>query len=185
MALYDSLVVQIRDAIPDLDSKSDFYAKPWTTYEEVLERVQLFKRYVEHQDGYLLINREGGANLASEKEVQLFFGLIWCKTEFDVNREPNNGRGPVDFKVSYGAGDKSLIEFKLARNTALKRNLQNQVAIYQEANQTKKAVKVIICYTEQDELRVARILKELDLTNEQSVVVVDARHDNKPSASNA
>ena len=36
------------------------------------------------------------------------FGLVWCNTEFDINREPNNGRGPVDFKASYGAGDKSL-----------------------------------------------------------------------------
>jgi len=184
-ALYDSLVVQVRDTIPDLDSKSEFYRKPWTSYEEVLQRVKLFKHYVEHEDGYLVVNRDNGANFASEKEVQLFFGLIWCKSEFDINREPNNGRGPVDFKVSYGSGDKSLIEFKLARNTALRRNLQNQVAVYEEANKTKRSVKVIICYTEQDELKVAKVLKELDLASDESVVVVDARRDNKPSGSKA
>jgi len=183
--LYDSLVAQVRATIPDLDSKSAFYRSPWTSYEEVLERVKLFQYYVENQDGYLVINRNNGESFANEGEVQLFFGLIWCKTDFDVNREPNNGRGPVDFKVSYGSGDKSLIEFKLARNTGLKRNLQNQVDIYEKANKTRSSVKVIICYTEQDQLRVARILKELDLESEESVVVVDARRDNKPSASKA
>lgn len=59
-----------------------------------------------------------------------------CNSEFDVNREPNYGRGPVDFKASYGAGDKSLIEFKLGSNTQLKRNLEKQVEIYKKANQT-------------------------------------------------
>jgi hypothetical protein len=49
---------------------------------------------------------------------------VWCGTEFDVNREVNNGRGPVDFKVSFGADDKSLIEVKLASNSSLKRNLE-------------------------------------------------------------
>jgi site-specific DNA recombinase len=83
---------------------------------------------------------------SKEKDVQLFFGLIWCNTEFDVNREPNNGRGPVDFKVSYGAGDKSLIEFKLAKSTSLKRNLEKQVEIYEKANKTRTSVKVVVCY---------------------------------------
>lgn len=174
-ALYDSLVVQVRDIIPDLEAKSDFYRKPWTSFEEVLERVHLFKDYVENQDGYLILNRENGKRLSTEKEVQLFFGLIWCKSEFDVNREPNNGRGPVDFKVSYGSGDKSLIEFKLACNTQLKKNLENQVAVYEKANKTHTSAKVIICYTESDELKVARVLKELGLSNDRSVVLVDAR----------
>jgi hypothetical protein len=117
--------------------------------------------------------------------VQLFFGLIWCRTEFDVNREPNNGRGPVDFKVSYSAGDKSLIEFKLGSNSSLKRNLENQVDVYKKANKTEKAIKVIVCYTAADQARVARVLKELGLDAETSVVVIDARNDNKPSGSKA
>ena len=59
---------------------------------------------------------EGKKPFSNEKDVQLAFGLVWSSA-FDVNREVNNGRGPVDFKVSLGAGDKSLIEFKLASNT--------------------------------------------------------------------
>jgi hypothetical protein len=92
--------------------------------------------------------------------VQLAFGLVWCKSEFDINREPNNGRGPVDFKASFGAGDKSLIEFKLGSNSQLNHGLEKQVAIYEKANRTRKSVKVIVYYTAADEKRVKKILKD-------------------------
>ena len=182
---YSTLVEQVRAIIPDIKIKSDFYKKPWTSYDESLERVLAFKNYVENQDGYQLLNRGDNANVSSEKDVQLFFGLIWCATDFDVNREPNNGRGPVDFKVSYGAKDKSLIEFKLAKSSSLKRNLQKQVEIYEKANGTRNSVKVIICYSEADQHKVARVLEELGLEKEKAIIVIDARADNKPSASKA
>jgi len=178
------LVEQLKLVLADLEARSSFYDKPWTSYDEVRDRVLAFKRYVENQDGYKLINR-AGRPFSDEKEVQLFFGLIWCKSEFDVNREPNNGRGPVDFKVSYGSGDKSLIEFKLASNTALRRNLEKQLPVYEAANQTPQSVKVIICYSAADQRRVSRVLKALKLDAEESIVVIDARNDNKPSGSKA
>ncbi len=87
--------------------------------------------------------------------------------------------------ASYGAGDKSLIEFKLGSNSHLKRNLANQVAIYEKANGTWTSVKVIVYYTAKDEERVIKILKELKLDKERSIVLIDAPSDNKPSASNA
>ncbi|MDT7846984.1 hypothetical protein [Streptomyces justiciae] len=180
----DVLVEQVKRAVPDLQEKTDFYGKPWTSYDEALERVLCFKDYIENKDGYRVINR-AGQPFSKETEVQLFFGLIWCYTDFDVNREPNNGRGPVDFKVSYGAGDKSLIEFKLASNSSLKRNLERQVEIYEAANGTRQSVKVILCYTHEDQEKVARVLADLGIRDEPSVVVIDARSDNKPSASKA
>jgi hypothetical protein len=183
-ALQSSLVRQVQAAIADLVERSEFYDKPWTSYDECKARVLDFKNYVENNDGYRLINRKD-LRSADESMVQLFFGLLWCRNEFDVNREPNNGRGPVDFKVSYGSGDKSLIEFKLASNTQLKRNLQKQVEIYEAANGTRTSVKAIVVYTKQDERRVNQILKELKLESEESVIVIDARNDNKPSASKA
>ncbi|MEV0709252.1 hypothetical protein [Nocardia aurea] len=178
------LVSQPKRAVEDLRNRTNFYDLPYDTYEEALSRVQAFKYYIEHQDGYRLINRKGGA-FSKESEVQVYFGLLWTNSRFDVNREPNNGRGPVDFKISYGAGDKSLIEFKLGSNSSLKNNLEKQVEIYKMANKTDKAIKVIVCYSETQQMRVAKILAELNLLNEPSVVVIDARNDNKPSASTA
>lgn len=180
-----TLVNQVRAAILDLDQRTNFYELSWTSYDEARERVMQFKHYVENQDGYRLINRGDGQPLSNEKEVQLFFGLIWMNNDFDVNREPNNGRGPVDFKVSFGSKDKSLIEFKLAKSPSLKRNLERQVEIYEKANQTCQSVKVIICYTEADQAKLKRVLSDLGLTGDEAIIAVDARSDNKISASKA
>jgi hypothetical protein len=179
------LVRQVGGAIGDLEERTDFYKLPWSTYEECLERVRFFKAYVENNDGYKLLNRGNGEPFSKETEVHLAFGLVWCKTELDVNREPNNGRGPVDFKVSYGSGEKSLIEFKLGSNPRLRHGLEKQVEIYEKANGTRSSVKVIVCYTARQQARVVSILKGLKLEAEESVVVIDARSDNKPSASTA
>ena len=46
-------------------------------------------------------------------DVQLSFKLVWYKTKFAVDSEVGNGRGVVDFIISKGANDKTLIEFKL------------------------------------------------------------------------
>ncbi len=177
-------VEQLKELLADLDGRTEFYRTPWRSYDEALERVLTFKSYVENQDGYRLINR-AGLPFARESEVQLFFGLAWNRSEFDVNREPNNGRGPVDFKVSFGSGDRSLIEFKLGSNTSLKRNLEKQIAIYEKANGTRTSVKAIVVYTAADQRRVDKVLRELGLTDEPAIVVIDARSDNKPSASKA
>lgn len=180
---HDVLVSQVQAVAADIAAKTTLYTKPWSSYDEACAAVMLFKHYVEHQDGYKLINRGGGKPFASEKEVQTFFGLLLAWSRFDVNREPNNGRGPVDFKISSGARDKALIEFKLAKSTALQRNLQKQVDIYQSANKTPYAMKVVIAYTSAELDKVDRVLVALGLASDTSVVVVDASSDNKPSAS--
>lgn len=177
-------VQQLQRLLADLVTNTDFYSKPSGSYEEALDRVRYFKHYVEKKDGYRLINK-GGEPFSNEKDVQLYFGLVWYKTEFDVNREPNNGGGPVDFKVSRGSIDKSLIEFKLASNSKLKRNLEKQLPVYEAANETRTSVTVIICYTAADQARVQRTLKALKLEHEESIVVIDARSDNKPTGSKA
>jgi hypothetical protein len=180
------LVDMVQRAVAAITANTTLYSTPLTSYDEALARARGFKRYVEDSDGYKLLNRQGVRKpFSREQDVQLFFGLIFFGSEFDVNREVNNGRGPVDFKVSKGAVDKSLIEVKLASNSALKRNLERQVAIYEKANDTRTSVKVIVFYTAAEERKVQKILKELDLAGEPSIVLIDARADSKPSGSKA
>lgn len=184
--VFEVFVQMVQRVVEDIRATTSLYLTPVTSYDEALTRANGFKQYVENQDGYRLLNKPGQERpLATEKEVQLFFGLIFFGSEFDVNREVNNGRGPVDFKLSKGAVDKSLIEIKLASNSQLKRNLQNQVEVYEKANGTRNSVKMIVCYTEADVAKVYAVLKELDLRGEKSIVVIDARADNKPSGSKA
>lgn len=176
------LVVQVQAAANDIAGKTDLFTKPVTSLDEARAAVATFKHYVEHQDGYTVINRGGGQPFATEKEVQAFFGLLLAPSRFDVNREPNNGRGPVDFKISAGAYDKSLIEFKLAKSSSLKRNLERQVEVYEAANKTSQSMKVIIAYTDSELAKAQSVLKELGLDGNRDVVVIDAGAD-KPSAS--
>ena len=116
---------------------------------------------------------------------KLFINSLGLQANSDVNREVNNGRGPVDFKISRGSKDSTLVEFKLAKNTQLEKNLENQVKIYEAASDTAQSIKVIIYFSYHELDKVNRILKKLKLTGNPDVVLIDARNDNKPSASKA
>jgi hypothetical protein len=102
-----------------------------------------------------------------------------------LSREVNDGRGPADFKVSRGSSDKTIVEFKLAKNTQLKRNLEHQVEIYKKASDATRGIKVIVFFSVAESRRVTAILKELKLTGNRDIVLVDARTDNKPTGSKA
>lgn len=97
----------------------------------------------------------------------------------------NDGRGPADFKISRGSDDKTIVEFKLAKNTHLRRNLEKQAEIYQRASDAEHAIKVIVYFTAEELEKVQRILVDLGLAASPDIVLIDARADNKPSGSKA
>lgn len=165
-----------------LQNKSKFYDQKIDSLEATKKRVEYLKHVIEDCDGYKLFYA-GDKPVKKEKDLQLLFKLTWFGTAFDVNAETNNGRGPVDYKVSFGSSDKTLVEFKLARNAKLKQNLKNQVGIYENANDTQQSLKVILFFTEQEQVRVLSVLKDLHLENDDNIVLIDAC-DNKVSASN-
>ena len=141
------------------------------------------KQVIENNDGYRLFYHKG-LPIKKESDLQLIFRLTWYATDYDVNSEVNNGRGPVDYKISKGL-DKTLVEFKLASNSKLKQNLENQVKVYEEANKTKKSIKVILFFEDEELQKLQRIFKDLEVFDlkEANIVLIDAR-DNKLSASN-
>lgn len=151
---------------------TDFY-KPDTTFKSSLDRVLFLKHVIEDNDGWRLFYLDG-VPVQKEANLQLLYRLTWFATDLDVNREPNNGRGPVDYAVSNGRRDKTLIEFKLAKNRKLKANLQHQVATYETANQTQSSITVILYFNDAELTSVHRILKELKLTARKNIVLIDA-----------
>lgn len=122
--------------------------------------------------------------MSHQSDLQVIYRLVWFGTPLDVNREVNNGRGPVDYKVSYGANNSTLVEFKLASNSKLKNNLAKQVEIYKVASDSKRAIKVIMYFSAEEELKVISILNDLGLSENDDIILIDARNDNKSSASN-
>ncbi|WP_395026154.1 hypothetical protein [Comamonas odontotermitis] len=176
-------ISQVGSLIRKLHSEKKFYTEKSGTFDETLKRVQFLKQVIENNDGYRVFYVKGQP-VKRESDLQLMFRLTWYAAQDDVNSEVNNGRGPVDYKISRGSKDSTLVEFKLASNSKLRQNLENQVAVYEAANQTKQSIKVIMCFSDLELAKTLRILNELKLTDSKSVVIIDAGRENKPSASN-
>ena len=176
-------VKNVQEFVINYLAGTDFYEND-NSYDESMRRLQYLKHVIEDNDGYKFFY-VNGMPVQRELDLQIMFRLTWAVSSFEIDGEVNNGRGPVDFKVSKGRANKALVEFKLASNSKLKQNLMNQVQVYQKANNTNKAIKAILYFDESQENRVRGILGDLKLTNDPSVVLIDARRDNKPSGSNA
>lgn len=173
---------QISSFVETLLEKTGFYKiSPQSSYEEALKRITFLKQVIENNDGYRLFYIDGKP-IKREDDLQIIYRLTWYASDYDVNREVNNGRGSVDYSVSKGSEDKTLIEFKLASNSGLKNNLAKQVEVYEQANNTRKSIKVILYFDGRELMRANKILKELKIENKPNVVLIDAGR--KPSASN-
>lgn len=177
-------IEQLRDLQSTLLAETDFYRIGRTTYEEAHARLAYLKDVIENKGGHRFFYDDKGVPIEREKDLHVLYRLVWFGTPSDAGAEANDGRGPVDFKISRGR-DKTLVEMKLAKNTKLKQNLAKQTEIYQAASDAGHAVKAIIYFTISELARVNAILKELGLHGKRDVVLIDARRDNKPSASKA
>lgn len=160
-----------------------FYKVSGDTFDEASKRVSYLKQVIENNDGYRIFY-VNGQPIKREADLQLMFRLTWYASFDDVNSEVNNGRGPVDYKISRGSSDSTLVEFKLASNTKLRQNLENQVGVYESANGTKKSIKVILYFSDRELDRVKKIMKSLKIKESKSFVLIDAQKENKVSASN-
>lgn len=176
-------LAKTKELIKALQNTSEFFEIIPNTLEETLVRAHLLKHFIENNDGYRIFYHEGKP-IKKEEDLQILFSLTWLLSPSDSNREPNNGRGPVDFSISRGRLDKTLIECKLASNSKLKQNLAKQLEIYQTANQTEWGVKIIIYFSSDELQKVQEILKELGMENNKRIILIDARRENKISASN-
>lgn len=175
-------IQHLKEFVEVVLKETEFYAKPpIDSFDESLARVHFLKKVIEENDGYRMFYVDG-LPVKREADLQVIFRLTWFASDFDVNREVNNGRGPVDYAVSKGAVNKTLVEFKLASNSKLRQNLEKQVEVYEMANSTKKSIKVILYFDSVEYEKTMKILKELKLDKSPQIVLIDACK--KISASN-
>lgn len=180
-ALYISQIQSFQNL---LSSLTLFYKKNGDTYEEAHERVAYLKHCIEDRGGWKVFY-VNGRTVERESDLHVMFNLTWYGSPSDVSAEVNDGRGPADFKISKGAKDKTIVEFKLAKNTHLKRNLEKQVPAYKKASGAKDGIVVILYFDDGQLKRVNKILKDLGLVGHKDIVLIDAQRDNKPSGSKA
>jgi hypothetical protein len=76
-----------------------------------------FRWHIE-QHGELLVLPDGTGR--PERCAQILFYAVadgYCaQNDLDLSREPNAGRGPVDFKISRGYVQRVVVELKLSSN---------------------------------------------------------------------
>lgn len=177
-----TFIANVKQLVSMLQTQG-FYSSSGDTLQAAYDRLIFLKQVIENNDGYRFFYVKGQP-VKREQDLQLIYRLTWYAAVEDVNSEVNNGRGPVDYKISRGSADKTLVEFKLASNSKLRQNLENQVAVYEAANQTWKSIKVILYFSEQEHLRVRRIMRDLNLKEGIGLVLIDASREGKDSASN-
>lgn len=179
--LFETHVRQLQES---LASNTAFYDISGGTYTEAHQRLAYLKDVIENKGGHRIFYIKGVA-LQRESDLQVLCRFVWFGSPSDVGTEANDGRGPVDYKISRGAKDKTLIEMKLAKSTGLERNLQKQLPIYQAASDAENGIKAIIFFSAEEQTRVEGILDKLGILGHKDVILIDARDDNKPSGSKA
>ena len=137
-----ALVKQIREAVRR-PRTGPVLRKALEQLPGVLTRARFFKDWVEHNDGYRLFNGNG-KTFSKETDVQLAFGARVVQHRLRRQPRGQQRRGPVDFKVSYGARDKSLIELSSPATRSSNAICKKQVKIYEAANQTWTSARVIM-----------------------------------------
>lgn len=173
-------VAHLRRLIELLD-ETKFYEISTNSNIEGMKRIEYLKHVIEKQDGYRIFYINGKP-ISRESDLQIMFKLTWFASAYSADAEVNNGRGPSDFLISYGSNDKSIIEFKLAKNSQLERNLQHQAEIYTDASRaTHPPIKVILFFKQSELIKVQSILSRLKLDKSKNIVLIDATQ--KSSAS--
>jgi hypothetical protein len=171
--LRTELISTLVDFCKHIVEYSDFYNISPNSYHSALQRVQYLKQVIEDNDGYRIFYKDGQP-ISSEDTIQRIFRLTWFASPLDVNSEVNNGRGPADYKISYGDRDSTIVEFKLGKSSSLKKNLLNQTEIYKKASRTINDIKVILCYTKAEITKVKKILKSINQENAENIFIIDA-----------
>jgi hypothetical protein len=101
--------------------------------EEVLKVVlricSKFKEHIEARDAWKALYKEDGKP-QHESKAQILFYMVadaYCEAnDLELSREPNAGRGPVDFKVAGGYRSRVLAEIKLSSNPKLVHGFETQ-----------------------------------------------------------
>lgn len=137
----------------------DFYISSVRTICET------FKTHIEQNGLWEALFSENGRQKKERISQRLFFSVadIYCKVnDLDISPESNAGRGPVDFKFSYGSKNKILVEIKLSSSSKLIDGYTLQTETYKQAESAAKAFYLVIQVGEHDD----KIKKLFDVKNE-------------------
>ncbi len=107
--------------------------------------IEIFQDWVENNRGWSVI--QDAPSKKREKAVQRMMHLAaksYVETnDLDFSCEPDEGRGPVDIKLSRGQ-DKTLAEIKLSTNGQYLHGYESQIREYGNAERTRNLIYVFV-----------------------------------------
>lgn len=128
-------------SIVNNNNKYRMNKKKMSILEIVQDICNCFKSLIEDNAGWKICLNKG------EKMVQRLFFIvanIYCRANnLDLSAESNNGRGSVDFKISYGACQKVIIEIKLTSNDKWQNGYGIQLPIYLKQEKSENGIYLI------------------------------------------
>lgn len=113
----------------------------------VVKICEQFKSLIENNALSGLLYDSDGKPKHESAAQKLFYGIAeaYCEANnVDLSREPNAGRGPVDFKISKGYNSRVLVEAKLTSNKQLLHGFETQIGEYQFAEKTRTSVYLVV-----------------------------------------
>ena len=129
--------------------------------------------------------------LRNERYAQLLFFAVadsYCDAHnLDISREPNAGRGPVDFKFSRGRDIIINVEIKYTSNSRLLHGYESQLAQYNRSERANSSIYVVIRVSQDtDQIHKLMSLQNRKIASGQKspkIIIADGYV--KPSASKA
>jgi hypothetical protein len=150
--------------------------------------VSKFKKLVEENRLYEFLYKEDGRPKHEVFAQRLFYAVAdtYCEANnLDLNREPNAGNGPVDFKLSTGYKGRVLVEVKKSSNSHLIDGFEQQLPEYEKSESTDESMYLIVRVSDSDSsIKSVLSLRDRKVKEGKKVpqiVVVDGRK--KESAS--
>ena len=107
--------------------------------------IRTFQEWVEDNGGWRTIQ-----NLNTNKREKCVQSIIHLSAKqfikdnnLDFSCEPDDGHGPVDFKISRGQ-DKTVIELKLSSNPQYMHGYQEQIRLYAKSEGTQNMIYIFV-----------------------------------------
>jgi hypothetical protein len=141
-----------------------------------------FKKNIEQNRLYEVLYKDDGTPKHEVFSQRLFYSIAdaYCgANNVDLNREPNAGNGPVDFKLSKGYHARMLVEIKKSSNPDLLHGFESQLPAYEASENTSEAIYLIIRVGDStsaiDDVLALRTKKLKAGKKVPEVVIIDAR----------
>jgi hypothetical protein len=182
-------ISDVKALAKEIVGKSDEVSKEGSAIERVEGVLSMLLRDLrkliqENRLSDLLFNDNGTPRkeIMSQRLIFAISDIYGRLYDVDVNREPNSGNGPVDFKFSVGREARLLIEVKLSTHKRIQDGYYHQLPAYARSEDVKRLILLIVQVDDSaTQLEALKTAIAEENSHKIQLELIDARR--RPSAS--